>query len=563
MLTLEDLLEAEKRNILPPKMQANLDEARKRNLPVVTAHKPLYPVPLPDAMKDGGIIHGMARGVTDLFDSSAQLTYGALEAVAPKNTGFESWAKDKRKLANLRVKAGLDEYRQARQKAGHADDFDWGRYLYNPLNFAGAMGLASKIPQAASLGGRLGQAAAASGTFAMATTPAEDDKTPFWQEKTQQGAVGAAAGGLTAGLVAPFARLFNPKSTLDPAAKKLIDQGVHPPVGSLMGGTSKRIEDSLRSVPLAGGLIHHAYEQAQKEFNEAAVNQVSQKIGKLVSGHLNPGHQQIAELHNLLSQAYQDLMPNLSARSDPAFQRALKGIMNDAQTILPPNEMKQFQAFLDTQLHRRFKQGNNHIEGDTLKALDSVLTQETTKHLRANNQLDKNNRGQLLSRVEKAFYALLTRQNPKYAPELQRINNAWGHYKILEEAAGRVGAKEGVFTPSGLKFASRQQDVTQSHQASAHGKARFQDHAEAGERFLGNSVADSGTAGRLMMGQGMLRTATGITQGAPLLLPYLPGVRQVIAKTLRNRPDDKAFAEFLRRNGLALTPFTGSAMKDL
>ncbi|MES9825470.1 MAG: hypothetical protein ABW127_13675 [Candidatus Thiodiazotropha endolucinida] len=550
------MLEAEKRGLLPPDRQAILDEARRRGIeaaPLPQA-EPLYDIPMPASLS-GGVVDGMARGLRDPWDSVKQVAARGLEAAAPSGSGFEKWAQSHRQNTDREVNAGLDRYRQARQKAGNGDDFDWGRYLLNPWNFVGGVGLAAKVPQGAGYLNRIGRGLLGGGAFNVATTPVESGKD-FWAEKGHQAKVGAVLGGALPAVTHPVSRLLQPGRALPADAKWLIDQGVHLPVGGLLGDHAKRVEDAMRSLPGAGQLIGKAYRDSTEEINEAAVNQVLGIVGERMVREA-PGHAQIEALANRLSARYEALMPHLHGRLDWTFQEALMKIQQKAADELPPNELKQFNTFLENHVLRRFDE-RLKASGDKLKAIDTTLGQEIVKNTRAVNQLDKNNKGELLLEVKDIFHEMLVRYSPEHAEELKTLNEAWTHYKILEKAASPIRAKGGIFSPSGLLSASLSQDATRSKRASAHGHARFQKLAQAGERYLGNTVADSGTAGRLLLNKGLLGTAAA-AKGLGFGLPYLPGVRQATAKTLAKAlgeggPKTAAMAKLLEQLGLGGVP---------
>lgn len=562
------LLEAEKRGLLPPDKQASLDEARRRGLvdgPLST-DEPLYDLPVPDSL-EGGVVHGMARGVTDLLDSSAQLTAHGLEALAPSGSGFEQWAQGNRAATDRGVKAGLARYRRAREKADRGEDFDWGRYVLNPLNFAGGAGLASKVPQAARLGERLGAGILGGAAFNTATTPVEDPASGFWDEKIHQSKVGGLLGGAVPAVAHPLSRMLKPGRVVPADAKALVDQGVHIPVGGLLGDGAKTVEDSMRSLPFTGQQINKAYRGATEEYNTAVVNWVLGQVGERLDGSLPPGHAQIGALHARLSERYQELLPQLHGRRDRLFVQALGEIQKRAEDVLPPNELNQFNTFIDNQVTRRFDE-RGFIGGEALKDVETALGNESVKNTRAANQLDKNNKGYLLLDVQNALHGMLSRHNPDLAGELKTLNEAWGYYKILEDAASSLGAKEGVFSPSGLKYASRRHDATQGKRASAQGQARFQELAQQGEKYLGNSVADSGTTGRGLTNMALLGVSPITAKVMGMSLPYLPGAREATAKTLakvlgERGPHTAAMAKLLERLGIGLVPGTASGVPGL
>ncbi|MCG8048846.1 MAG: hypothetical protein N0E48_25120 [Candidatus Thiodiazotropha endolucinida] len=522
------VLEAERRGRLSPEMQALVDEARRRGK---------FEAPLPQAEPSmpaslsGGVLHGMARGVRDPWDTGKQLAAHTLEAVAPSGSGFEKWAQSHRQNTDREVNAGLDRYRQARQKAGKGDDFDWGRYLLNPWNFVGGVGLAAKIPQATGYLGRIGAGLAGGGLFNAATTPVESGKD-FWAEKAHQAKVGAVLGGALPAVTHPVSGLLRMRLPAD--AKRLIDQGVYPPVGGLLGDHAKRVEDILRSMPGGGNFIKNAYLEATDEFNEAAVNQVLGKVGERLGRAVPLGHAQIETLENRLSERYQALMPHLHGRLDWPFQQALMAIQQKAGRELPPDELKLFNNFLEHDVLWRFGE-HGGIGGHKLKEVDTALGQQSMKDIKAANQQNKNNKGKLLLAVRKAFHEMLARYSPEHAAELKTLNEAWTHYKILEEAAKKASKNGGVFTPSRLLTASKKKDTSKDQRATAQGRARFQKYGQAGERYLGNVEPNSGTAERMLWNQDWLTQGAATVNGLLFGWPYLTGVRQGMAKRLAKK----------------------------
>ncbi|MEW8540150.1 MAG: hypothetical protein AB2565_13450 [Candidatus Thiodiazotropha endolucinida] len=578
--------EAEKRGLLPDR-QAILDEARRRGLgaaPLPQA-EPLYDIPMPASLSggvvdgmargledlldssaqlmaptleavapSGGVLHGMARGVRDPWDTGKQLAAHTLEAVAPSGSGFEKWAQSHRQNTDREVNAGLDRYRQARQKAGKGDDFDWGRYLLNPWNFVGGVGLAAKIPQATGYLGRIGAGLAGGGLFNAAATPVESGKD-FWAEKAHQAKVGAVLGGALPAVTHPVSGLLRMRLPAD--AKRLIDQGVYPPVGGLLGDHAKRVEDILRSMPGGGNFIKNAYLEATDEFNEAAVNQVLGKVGERMVREA-PGHAQIEALENRLSERYEALMPHLHGRLDWPFQQALMAIQQKAGRELPPDELKLFNNFLEHDVLWRFGE-HGGIGGHKLKEVDTALGQQSMKDIKAANQQNKNNKGELLRDVRDAFHEMLARYSPEHAAELKTLNEAWTHYKILEEAAKKASQNGGVFTPRRLLTASKKKDTSKDQRATAQGRARFQKYGQAGERYLGNVEPNSGTAERMLLNQDWLTQGAATVNGLLFGWPYLTGVRQGMAKRLAKKlgedsPETAAMAKLFQQLGLGGVP---------
>ena len=69
------------------------------------------------------------------------------------------------------------------------------------------------------------------------------------------------------------------------------------------------------------------------------------------------------------------------------------------------------------------------------------------------------------------FRQMVQRANPTEAKSLAALNSAYSKFLRVENAAGRIGAKEGVFSPEQLTGAVRQMDPSLRHRAFARGNA--------------------------------------------------------------------------------------------
>jgi len=88
----------------------------------------------------------------------------------------------------------------------------------------------------------------------------------------------------------------------------------------------------------------------------------------------------------------------------------------------------------------------------------------------------------------------MARQNPQLFPVKKQIDRGWANYKIIENAAQKQGAREGVFTPAQLSNAVRTADDTKDNRAYAHGQALLQDLANAASKVLPDTLTGSPTA---------------------------------------------------------------------
>jgi hypothetical protein len=106
----------------------------------------------------------------------------------------------------------------------------------------------------------------------------------------------------------------------------------------------------------------------------------------------------------------------------------------------------------------------------------------------------------------------LALQNPHVAQHLSNTHEVFKNANILTNASGRRANIEGIFNPEQFSSAVK---ASAGNKSTASGMGRFMDEANAATNVLGNSVPNSGTAGRAMVGAGLLGGAS----VAPLVGP--------------------------------------------
>jgi hypothetical protein len=101
--------------------------------------------------------------------------------------------------------------------------------------------------------------------------------------------------------------------------------------------------------------------------------------------------------------------------------------------------------------------------------------------------------------IQKAFRDNLERSSPVDAVAgLKKANRAFAELIRVEDAAARIGAKQGVFSPAQFESAVRKMDPSRRKKAFGHGEALMQDLATWATDVLPPKVPDSGTAGRAL-----------------------------------------------------------------
>lgn len=270
----------------------------------------------------------------------------------------------------------------------------------------------------------------------------------------------------------------------------------------MLGGNWKRLEDVAAKTPIVGAWIREAQGRSLESFNKAAANRALAPIGESVAPGVKMGHDVIAHVEDKLSNAYSEVHPKLSATFDDQFHKDIAAINAAVQTpgaSLPAAQKAQFGEMVNGLIDRAGPKGTDTLTGETVHGVHSALAKESAGYA-ADQSFDNRKLGQALGSVKDAFDAMLERQNPQFAPELNKINTGWANYVRLRQAAASVeaGNREGVFTSAQLGRASNALDKTAGKGKSAKGEALYQDLAEAGRQTLPQSFPDSGTAERMI-----------------------------------------------------------------
>ena len=170
---------------------------------------------------------GIVRGLRDIPDAGAQLLTRGLEAVAPKGSKLEAFARAEREKVEAINKAAEQDYAQ-NWRQGQDVGLDVGRI---GGNIVASYPFAAMVPgaAAATLPGRMASGAGV-GAITGAMQPVKDG-SDFWQEKVAQTGIGAIAGGLAvpvaekvSKMIANVANKINARFT--PVQSAQIQQGL-------------------------------------------------------------------------------------------------------------------------------------------------------------------------------------------------------------------------------------------------------------------------------------------------------------------------------------------------
>jgi len=352
-------------------------------------------------------------------------------------------------------------------------------------------------------------------------------------------------------VIKPVASMISPN--VAPEVKTLMNEGITPTPGQILGGGAKRFEEGLSSVPIVGDFIKNAQLRAVEDLNKVAFDRALKPIGKELPKDVT-GREAIKFTSDTLGDAYEQLLPKMTVKADTTFNTELSNLKQAVDSGAIDQASKNFfNKWVDTNIANKF-QGQNAITGETLKGIQRDL-QTKINELSLSTSNDERVIAGALKEAQDQFRQLVTRSNPQNAAELKAIDTGYANFKRIQNAAGKVGAEEGVFSPAQLQNAVRAADKSKDKARFAEGNALMQDLSEAGKTVLGNKVPDSGTPYRTMAA--VLATGGAGLAGHPGLAAALAAApvmysetgQKMMAALLAKRPAGaQNFAEQVRNN---------------
>jgi len=255
------------------------------------------------------------------------------------------------------------------------------------------------------------------------------------------------------------------------------------------------------------------------------------------------------------------LLPKLTYKPDNEFLASLSNVRNQVEGIDPDNAKKVADTVFDVVSKRLDK--NGEVKGEAFKVIEEKLG-GLAKTYRASQDADQKLMGDAYANALGELRQNLTRNNPQFAEELNKINTSFANFARLRGAGSMANTQE-MFMPNQLAAAIKSADQSSGKGATATGKALMQDLSDAGVQVLPGKIPDSGTAGRsainslvgaLLGGGGAasyqsypVATGTAALLGAAAAAPYTPGVRNLITMFGGKRPESiQKLADFIRES---------------
>lgn len=478
-------------------------------------------------------VGGFIRGARDIVDGGAQLLTRGLEAIAPEGSAFEQYMRQERQRVEGINKEAERDY-QENWRGGDMEGIDWGRLAGNIAATGPVARLGMGIGGGGMGGKMVGSAAVGAGSAAL--MPTQGDKA-YWAEKSNQMAYGGLGGAIAAPVAAGVSRIVSPKSS--DAARRLMAEGVDLTPGQAAGGMINRMEQRATSVPILGDMVRARQADSIESFNKAIANRALSKVGQSVPGKVKAGRELVDYTSGRLSQAYDDLLPKLSAVSDGKFGQDVDDITGALFKKYPTAKDRVINLLKG--YNDRFK-GGNTVSGEDIKLLQKDIRADAVSFKRSPDP-ENEAIGRALEKLNGALRGAVKRSNPgTNSGKLDDLDAAWATLSRMSDAAGRTGSQDGVFSPEAFRAVVRAADTNRGKTAFAAGRLPLSQMADDAVDVLGRKVPDSGTPERMMgplaasLGAGLIDPTLGVLTGASML-GYTKAGNKALVAALAKRPD--------------------------
>lgn len=466
------------------------------------------------------------QGMRDPIDGGAQLlTHMLPKGLVDAGNSANNWLADKTGLVARIPEGGVDQQIKEREAAyqeahrasqpatlsslitGQKEDpgFDGYRMLGNvasPVNIAAA----SRLPQLASLGGRVALGAGYGAGSAALAPVVEGD---FPSEKLKQIGTGAAFGGAMPVATGALSRVISPKASTNSSLQMLKKEGVNPTIGQALGGRLNALEEKLTSVPILGDAISSARGRALSQFNKAAINRATVPVGQKVD---SIGQKGVMDAGNKVSGAYDDALTSLGpVQFDSQFSQQAGQLQGMANNLLPAMRDKFNKTYQQVVVGRMSPNGT--MLPEAFKKVDSELEVIASRYGKS-SVASEQEAGDAIKQLRTILKEQAARSDPAAAAKLAKADAGWANLVRVEGAAKSAKNNDGVFTPAQLNMAAQTADQSVRKRAVSRGTALMQDLGNAGQGVLGNRVPNSFTTDRALIAGGGL--------GAYLINPAIP-----------------------------------------
>lgn len=383
-----------------------------------------------------------------------------------------------------------ENVRQQRELAGATGATFAGNIGGNVMATGGpAMGLQAGATTAAA---KVLPMAAAVPTGAAVTGAALATATnPVLKGESEAANAGLGAVGNVLGTYAAqgLSRLAVPIQDVSKSTLEMVKRGFSVTPGQASGPSSliNRIEQQLQSIGVFGWMIDKARSAGVKDMNVGAIREVvpsgtEKEITKA-------GREAVERAGELIDAAYDRAYAGIKGKvnADSEFWRNVNAIPRAEGIDLPPSMETRFSQLMQDRVLSRLKDASP----ETLRDIQNSIGALARKY-RASGDPDQRAMGAAFSQAKTEFRDLVSRQaSPEFRSALEALDGKYRDLIAIEKASGYTGSKEGIFSADALNRAAK---------GATKGMREF---AGAAKDVYGATVADSGTAGRLLLPFGL------------------------------------------------------------
>jgi len=306
-------------------------------------------------------------------------------------------------------------------------------------------------------------------------------------ETPEERLTGAAIQGPIGAVTAGLGQKIMP--TLQAGAKSMLERGYPLTMGQAYGGKIGSIEQKI-STPFLQESIQEARRRPQKMFVAETINEALKPIGvKVPEGFTGETAVDFAE--DAIREAYSNVVPK--AKFNPAaVDDKIKSIVQKAvdDGRFSPKDAEEFGKEL-ADVYGSFKR-NGSMTGELFKESEM----EMSGAIRSFRNSNQRRQARVMTDIQAELRDSFSKQNPDL-PDLQAANKAYRNMRPLVKLSNSRASAGGEFTPAALV------------KAETKGRARTSPEvvlAREARDVLGGTVPDSGTAGRLAVGDIMTAT---------------------------------------------------------
>jgi len=455
-----------------------------------------------DSSKSFGNAVDLAKGLKSGFDKAAYAVADLTPDLPISDETRDGWNN------NLLVKAlGIAipdrEQRQEEMAAGKQEA--------DRTTLGGAGRFVGEIAPAvaagpSTAGAGLLRAGLTQGALGYLTTPGD---TATRSASAALAATGEGVGRFAAKVLARGAQPIVP----NPSAQRLIDQGNLPTPGAAVGPASKKMEESLASMPGAGAYINRAFKEGMSDANRIAMEQGGLKV-------TTPGMVGQRELAAQIDDLYKEILPRISFDiQDPAFIKGVDDIIR--QTNLDKKGAREIRQFIANKLDNLGIDGKQPRQLLSGKDLQSLLEEvQENQAMFAGTKGSKRRIAKAYKKLADLIDDVVEKQPQNPADAIDAYRNLRRTYALTVPAmkAGErstamrksmaaegkstreinsAAPEGGIFTPAGYYDALTANARSRGRiSALRQGKDPLQRFANDFEEVYGNRYQDSGTATR-------------------------------------------------------------------